>query len=106
MHWLWVHEVFQVQHLGPSHRHGMLGLHPQGQVYLHNARSALLTHGQLLGIPNRRGHLCGGGLDAPKSRWFGRVSWGWKESASEHVRCVALGSSSQADALLGRGDVF
>lgn len=31
---------------------------------------------------------------------------GWKESASEHVRCVALGFSSQADALLGRGDVL
>lgn len=68
---------------------GCLG---QGQAYLHNARSTLVAHGQLLGIPNRWGHLCGGGLDAPKSRWFGGVSWGWKESASEHVRCVAVGS--------------
>lgn len=36
----------------------------------------------------------------------GSPGGGWKESASERVRCVALGSPSQADALRGRGDVL
>lgn len=31
---------------------------------------------------------------------------GWKESASERVRCVALGYPSQADVFLGRCDVL
>lgn len=66
---------------------------PNLHKHPYNARSTLVTHGQLLGIPNRCSHLCGGSLDAPKSRWFAGISWGWKESASEHVRCVASGSS-------------
>lgn len=30
----------------------------------------------------------------------------WKESASEHVRCVALGYPSQADVFLGKCGVL
>lgn len=43
--------------------------------HLHNPRSALVTHGQLLRIPHRWPNLCWGGFHTSETWWLVRVTY-------------------------------